>query len=476
MATRASRLLALVDSPDGRRKLQARAVPLGGGLAVMLAVAVSMALAIFALHFELGKEWAPFFRGFLPAALVLLVVGFVDDFIGMTGIYKLLGQFVAATFLAVGGVRFESISVMGPEINLGDFSILFAIFFCLGAINAFNLIDGSDAIASSVGAVVCFTVGILAYSMGGVAPAALSFATGGALLGFLAYNKPPARIYLGDTGSMMIGLTIAYASIACSVKQPTTIAIAVPIALCALPMMDAGAAFLRRILTGQSIFNPDRGHFHHSLLLRGFSAGQTAAIAAGLTACCCAGALAAHFLGLELLAGLVVLVVFAVLASFRVFGHAEVHLVLNQARHRSRSLWDRMRRNASEEALDQSAVHLQGDREWSLLWRGVCEAAPTYNVCKMRLTVSIPGIHENYYATWSNPSRACKMEDGLWKLTVPLMYEATKVGQVDVQGIPDDASYQSIQAFLDYLEPLNDQVAEILNPPTPVSVPELVST
>ncbi len=470
----AAHRLALVDSPDGHRKLQAKSVPLGGGLAVGASVCFALALSVGSGIVPLGPDWGPFLQGFLPAALVLLVVGLVDDFIGITGIYKLLGQFVAASFLAVGGERFESISLLGPEINLGDFSILFAIFFCLGAINAFNLIDGADALASSVGAVACLTIGILAFSMGGLAPAALSFATAGALIGFLFYNAPPAKIYLGDTGSMLIGLTVAYASIACSVKQSAAIAIAVPVALCALPIMDAGAAFLRRVLTGQSIFDADRGHFHHSLMLRGFTAGQTALIAAGLTAVTCGGALASHFFGHEYLAFAAVLLVFAALAAFRVFGHAELHLVLRQSAVRGRTIMQRLRKKNSEQ-VTEAGIHLQGHRQWEPIWQALCEASPRFGVCSLKMKVNVPGIHESFYASWTDEHKDCTNQTKAWKLSVPLTRLDVKVGQLDAKGIQGwQGGYDSLQSFLDFLEPLDDQIADLIAPVGEVAAGELL--
>ncbi|TWT78416.1 WecA-like glycosyltransferase [Posidoniimonas polymericola] len=469
--------LSLIDRPDGDRKLQTESVPLGGGLAVACTVVTTISLAALLGGLASDPSWGGFFSGLLPAAAVLLVVGVVDDFVGLTGIYKLIGQFLAATLLAVGGAHFEMISLAGMQIHLGDLAIPFAIFFCLGAINAFNLIDGSDAFASSIGAVVCLTMGLISLGQGHVAGAALSFAVAGGLIGFLRYNFPPAKIYLGDTGSMLIGLVVSYVSISCSVKEQAAVAIAVPVALCAIPIFDAAAALLRRVLTGQSVFAADRGHFHHSLLLRGLSAGQAAAVAALLTTVTCTGALLSYYTNNEAFAILSVLAVFVALASLRVFGHTEVSLVLHQLAKRVRSL---RKAPATPTADDKThhSIQLQGSRAWRDLWQGMCEQAPNHDVRCLRLTINIPRLHEHFYAAWED-SQAVRT-DNEWAIVVPLTYRGAAVGKLSLKGSPTAGGLDSMRDVLDFLEPVEQQLASLIETdpvaPQPVSAnPELVT-
>ncbi|TWT35961.1 WecA-like glycosyltransferase [Posidoniimonas corsicana] len=462
------RRLSLIDRPDGDRKLQTESVPLGGGIAVACAVAITLSLASIWGGLAGDPSWNGFYVGLLPAAAVLLLVGVIDDFVGMTGIYKLLGQFLAATLLAVGGAHFEYISLAGVGVELGDMAIPFAIFFCLGAINAFNLIDGSDAFASSVGAVVCLTMGLISLGRGHVAGAALSFAVAGALIGFLRYNWPPAKIYLGDTGSMLIGLVVSYVSISCSIKEQAVVAIAVPVALCAIPIFDAAAALLRRVLTGQSVFAADRGHFHHSLILRGLSVSQAAAVAALLTSVTCAGALASYATNNEAYAILSVFAVFGALASLRVFGHTELSLLLHQVAKRFRSL---RKRSSAADQTDQThhSIQLQGQRAWRDLWQAMCERAPSYDVRGMRMTINIPRLHEHFYASWEDSS--AKAGPNEWSIVVPLNYQGVMVGKVSLKGRPSTAGLESMRDVIDFLEPIEQQLASLIEAAPEASSP-----
>ena len=332
LVARAASQIGAVDAPDGRRKSQERPVPLGGGVAIAVAAMIGLVAAVaYGSPLSVASIW----NTALPSAAVLIFIGLVDDTLGLTGIYKLIGQVLAASLLSAAGFHFDTISLFGGNFPLGDFGIPFSIFFTLGAINAFNLIDGADGLAASIGAVVCLTLGIIAGFQGATIASLASFGLSGALLGFLRYNAPPARVYLGDTGSMLIGWFVAAVAIKCSIKHQAAVTLVVPVAICAIPILDAAAAMVRRITTGQSVFTADRGHLHHALLLRGWSVGQTAAMAAGLTAITCAGAIASFLTGQELFAIVAAVGVFLVLAAARIFGHAELALTRNPTRDRS---------------------------------------------------------------------------------------------------------------------------------------------
>jgi len=233
-----------VDHPDGRRKSQALPVPRGGGVVVALAAFLAVVFALFIGQPADSSSSAWLMYGLLPSAAILLIIGIIDDVLTLTGIYKLVGQVLAVSVLVAAGAQFDKISLFGLLFPLGVFRIPFTIFFCLGAINAFNLIDGVDALASSLGAIVCVTLGIITASQGHVAGSVVCFALAGGLIGFLRYNIAPAKVYLGDTGSMLIGLVVAAVAIESSVKQQTAFLLAVPLAICAIPILDAGAALV----------------------------------------------------------------------------------------------------------------------------------------------------------------------------------------------------------------------------------------
>ena len=459
VVARLARRFGFVDSPDGNRKGQAEATPLGGGLAVALAAAATL-FAVIALDGGKSLESIgyPLLKGLLPAIGVLLIVGLLDDFVGLTGIYKLIGQVLATTLLIAGGVKFDGLSVFGMAWNLGDFSIPFTMFFCLGAINAFNLIDGSDALASSVGAIVLLTLGIVSAAQGDVASSALCFAMAGALAGFLSFNAPPACIYLGDTGSMLIGLIVAAVAVSCSIKRQAAFALAVPIAMCAIPILDAAAAMVRRMTTGQSVFAADRGHLHHALLHRGWSAGRTAAFISALTAVTCAGALVSYFTQNEAYALAAVGGVFVTLAATRVFGHAEMKLLANQAASLLHAA--NPRRAGRLASGTQNSVQIHGRRHWEKIWTALREAAPQHNLATLKLTVNIPRLHESFFATWKCNDEE-HGEEG-WQATLPLKYDGRPIGKLQVSGrSAGSVGLLEMQAFLEYLDPLEDQIRRL---------------
>ncbi|MBA3480948.1 MAG: undecaprenyl/decaprenyl-phosphate alpha-N-acetylglucosaminyl 1-phosphate transferase [Pirellulales bacterium] len=398
----------------------------------------------------------------LPAAAVLLVVGLIDDAHGLTGIYKLAGQVLSASLLVAGGFRFDVINLFGWEFPLGDFGVPLSLFFCLGAINAFNLIDGSDALAASIGAVVCITLGVITVAQGEFGAALLSFGVAGALVGFLRFNAPPARIYLGDTGSMLIGLVVAAVAIGCSIKEQTATVLAVPVAICAIPILDAAAAMVRRITTGQSVFTPDRGHLHHALLLRGLSVGQTAAAAAGLTALTCAGALASYFSGYQSIAVVTTIIVFSALAAGSIFGHAELRLISSHTRLLGRRFIGRCFVASNEAEGSDHSIQIQGARQWNRLWDALREAAQRYDLVAMKLIIAIPQLHESFYASWKCTERLA-VENG-WRLTLPLSSRGVEVGRLAVVGSEAGAAaLLQMQRWIDYLEEVDPEIELILS-------------
>ncbi len=461
LVAQAAKRLGAVDAPDGRRKNQAQAVPLGGGLAVGLAALLGMIAVLWLLKPNGLGPSDGYWNSAIPSAIVLILVGLIDDIVGLTGIYKLIGQVLSASLLAAAGFHFQGISLLGWYLPLGDFSIPFSIFFCLGAINAFNLIDGSDALASSIGAVVCFTLGVIAAMQHATVASLASFSMAGALVGFLRYNAPPARIYLGDTGSMLIGWLVACVAIRCSIKQQAAQALLVPIAICAIPILDAAAAMIRRVTTGQSIFTPDRGHLHHALMLRGWSAGQTAAMAAGFTAITCAGAILSYFTDREIYALASAGSVVVALAASRVFGHAELSLVRSHLQSLAGRVVRRVRFSspAAEGATDH-AVQLQGRRQWTVIWDALREAAADHRLASLKLNVSIPHLHESFYASWKSDDAAA--HDGAWRIVLPLSYGDRPIGRLLIAGRVGGRSLAEMQAMIDFLEPLESEIARLI--------------
>jgi len=246
----------------------------------------------------------------------------------------------------------------------------------------------------------------------------------------------------------------------CSLKQQAAFALAVPLALCAIPILDVVAALIRRVITGQSVFTPDRGHLHHALLLRGWSVNKTVMIITGLAALTCTGALISFFTGNDLFAVAVAIGVFCALAMARIFGHAEAALVVSRSKSLARSL---LSRGALRPApAMESAVQLQGSRKWHSLWTALREIAPVYNVTTLTLRIGVPSLHESFFANWKSNEPA--MAGDAWKLTLPLTLNEQPIGKLTVLGSSGGTqALADMQQILDYLEPLHSRIAEIIN-------------
>jgi UDP-GlcNAc:undecaprenyl-phosphate GlcNAc-1-phosphate transferase len=437
----------LVDRPDGRRKLHSRAIPLGGGLAVFCAAAGALVIsaALWGLPPEHDGTQHTYLYGLLLASVVLCGVGLVDDLGRMRGRHKLLGQVVAVGLVMNSDVYVQAIDLFGWHLELGLLSLPFTMFLLLGAINSLNLIDGMDGLLSSIGLIICVAFGAMALSNGRVETAWVAFSLAAALLGFLFYNFPPASIYLGDSGSMVIGLTIGVLAIQSSLKGGATVALAAPTALLAIPIFDTTAAVLRRTLTGRSIYSTDRAHLHHCLLRRGLKARTVLFI---ISACCMAIALLSVISKNEIVAVVSALAVVTMLITTRLFGHAELNLIVC----RLRALLPSLPFSDHEPRARQIEVRLQGSLDWRELWLHIITRASTLNLRRVRFEINAPLIHEGYYARWDRGHNQPEDEE-LWEAAIPVPLGDHTAGQLVVSGSRDgEPVWQKIAKLTDLVE------------------------
>ncbi|MFG0333296.1 MAG: glycosyltransferase family 4 protein, partial [Maioricimonas sp. JB049] len=225
---RISLRIGLVDRPDGHRKLHKTPVPLGGGVAVLLAsvLTVLLTLLLDGPGAESIRRQPHYTLGLLGAATMICVVGLLDDRFAIRGRQKLVAQVVAVFLVVQSGMVIEQLEVFGWTLSLGLLAAPFTMAWLLGAINSLNLIDGVDGLAGTVAAILSITIAVLAGMTGQAADAIFAWALAGGVLGFLAWNLPPARIYLGDAGSMLVGLVLGVLAIRSSLKGPATVAMA----------------------------------------------------------------------------------------------------------------------------------------------------------------------------------------------------------------------------------------------------------
>lgn len=419
--------VGLRDRPDGRRKLQTKPVAVVGGLALLAAVpaallvaaAVSPAVATaFAGH---ADRWL----SVAAAAALLAVVGVLDDVTNLRARYKLLGQLSAVAILIVGGdFLVREVSVFGVEIPLGLFAVPFTVAWFVFAINALNLLDGMDGMLGAVGIALFVGLASMAAVTGSGPALFVSVAAVGGLIGFLRYNLPPASVYLGDCGSMLIGLTAAVLAVDATLKGPT-FAVLAPLSLMVLPLLDTTAAVVRRKLTGRGLAIGDRGHLHHVLLRCGYSIPRVLLIVGALGGAAAGGAVASVAWRSDAIAVLTVAFVAVTLLVCGLFGAAELRLI----RARAGSV---LRKVAGGRAVELE-VRLQGTHGWGAVWERIVHDARSLNLTSVCLDVNAPAWHEGYHRRWAQGAGA---EDPLhvWRVELPLLVHGQLVGRLTVSG------------------------------------------
>lgn len=466
LVRRAAESLGIVDKPDAHRKIHDRAVPLCGGVAVYLALVASIGAALLlpnALSPALLANRTPVI-GLAIAAFLLCVVGVIDDWRQLRGTQKMLGQSIAVVILILAGFTIERISLFGWQIELGIFSFPFTFLWLLGAINALNLIDGVDGLATTVGIILCGTLTVMAFLNGHSVESVLALAMVGALVGFLYFNFPPATIFLGDAGSMLIGLTAGTLAIRSSLKGPATVALAAPLAVWAIPFFDTAVAIVRRKLTGRSIYATDRGHLHHCVLRRSSSSWRAVSWIAALCMVTSAGALATVYWNNELFAIVSVLGVVGVLVATGVFGHAEFMLLTSHLRVPLASILQA--RSRGDRGI---RVQLQGCRNWDLVFEQLRGAAELLGFLRVRLDLNLPALHEGYHAAWQN--KDASLGDDCWRVVLPLTMAGKTIGRLELAGRREEGA--EIEGWLaqiaELLDAVEARIAELmLEPPTPV--------
>jgi UDP-GlcNAc:undecaprenyl-phosphate GlcNAc-1-phosphate transferase len=256
-------------------------IPRGGGPGI--AIAAALALLALALIFEPSRnllklslaELGPIYLG----GAAILVLGIVDDIVRLKALPKLVVEVAIAVGLCALGVRVGTVWLPFGIVSLGPaVGLLFTVFWITLITNAFNLLDGIDGAAAGAAVFALLALFVTSVSLGNPMVAICAVAVAGGTLGFLPNNLAPARLYLGDAGSLFLGFVLATLSIRGASKGPTIVAIAIPIVAFALPLMDTVIAVIRRAARGAPIFRGDREHLHHRLLDEGLTPRQAMAI------------------------------------------------------------------------------------------------------------------------------------------------------------------------------------------------------
>lgn len=266
-----------IDVPDNKRHIHKQPIPRMGGLAIF--IGFLFAVLLFADINQKGVF------GVLLGAIMIVVVGALDDVLNLNAWLKFGVQILAAVVAVLSGVLIDFVTnplIMseGKIVLTGILAVPITILWIVGVTNSVNLIDGLDGLACGVSAIASMTMLVISMlvSDSNVNISVILAALTGACLGFIPYNLNPAKIFMGDTGALLLGYVLATVSVLGMFKTAAIVTFVVPVLAMAVPLSDTAFAFIRRLSRGQSPFHADRGHFHHRLLDMGLNQKQAVAV------------------------------------------------------------------------------------------------------------------------------------------------------------------------------------------------------
>jgi UDP-GlcNAc:undecaprenyl-phosphate GlcNAc-1-phosphate transferase len=382
-ATRLARAVGIIDAP-GVRRVHQDAKPRIGGLALLLAT-LTMLVVVLTLDNVIGRA----FRGvrteliaLVAGSLLVFVIGLLDDVRGLRVSTRLLVEVAAAVLVCALGIRIGTVSIAGMTLHFGWLSWPLTILWIVGVTNAVNLIDGIDGLAAGIALIACAAITVLAIHLGQPVMAVLMLALSGSLTGFLVFNFHPARVFLGDGGSLFLGFIIATGSVISATKSAALLGLGLPALALSVPIFDTVFSVLRRVLRRRSIVAPDRGHIHHRLLAMGVSQTRAAILIWAVTL-----ALTGVGLFMFITRGMIPLLVYccvvAVLASgFWIAGTVRLRESLAHLRRRlvvNNEAKGHMRR------YEEAALHFDEALSFEAWWKSVCAAADQMDFTGLRM-------------------------------------------------------------------------------------------
>ena len=266
--------IGAIDVPKDSRRVHKSPIPRLGGLAIFLGFVISTIFFV-----DITRQ----ILGILIGSVIIVIIGVIDDIRPLRAYIKLIVQIAAALVAVYFGIVIDIFSnplvfSANEFVHLGYFSIPVTIIWIVAITNSVNLIDGLDGLAVGVSTISSIVMLVIALMVSDLNIALILAALTGACLGFMPYNFNPAKIFMGDTGALLLGYVLATVSILGLFKFYAVVSFAVPFLVLAIPLFDTSFAFLRRLLRGQNPMSPDRGHFHHRLLDMGLTQKQAVAV------------------------------------------------------------------------------------------------------------------------------------------------------------------------------------------------------
>ena len=387
LVNKLARAMRILDQP-GQRTVHAGAIPRIGGAAIVFAAFV-MVLPILGLDNVIGaaaRQCQTQLIMILAGGLFMFAVGIVDDIRGLRARTKFIAQLMAAAGVCAAGVRIETFALGGVHfLHLGWVSWPLTMLWIVGITNAMNLIDGLDGLAAGISTVTCGVIAAFAIYTGQPVMAILMLGILGSLLGFLFLNFNPARIFMGDCGSLFLGFVLASASVQCARKAETLVGLAVPFLAMGVPIFDTIFSMLRRLLERRGLFSPDREHIHHRLLAAGLRQHQVAILVYFVTLISAGLGLFMIFVRGEVALAIFVLVVTLLFLVFRAAGAVRLRETLVKLRH-TRAVT----REAREQRLvfEQAQLAMRAASTFDQWWTATCDAARKLGFIKLILRLS----------------------------------------------------------------------------------------
>lgn len=381
--------IGAVDHP-GVRTVHERPIPRIGGVAIFLS-ALSPIISVIFLNNNIGFA----FRAvrvqlitLLGSAALVFAVGLVDDLKGLPARIKFLVELLTATALYVVGVRISRIAITdGWMLVLGGWGYVLTILWIVGVTNAVNLSDGLDGLAAGICSIACGVIALFAIHSGNVIMGVFMLALLGSLCGFLVFNFHPAKVFMGDCGSLFLGFVIAASSVMCMTKSAAFVGLALPALALGIPIFDTLFSMLRRFLERRSLFAPDRSHFHHRLLDLGLQ--HRHAVVAIYLATLLATGLGLFMMISENIGSLVVFgfVLLLIVLLFRMVGAVYLGDTLTRLQRKSAHSRQQRQERKTFEHLQLRFCQLRGFEQW---WQAICEAARRMDFAWIALKTTHP--------------------------------------------------------------------------------------
>jgi UDP-GlcNAc:undecaprenyl-phosphate GlcNAc-1-phosphate transferase len=405
LAVRFGRRIGTLDRRTG--------IPRAGGIAIVAGTILSLAFLGFVFlptrnllalgRLRLGAA--------LLAALAVFVLGVVDDVKGLKATPKFALEIAIAVALYFSGSGITTLWLPGGIVGLGEVAgLLFTVLWIVGITNAFNLLDGIDGAAAGAAVFALLAMFATSVSLSQPLVALIVVTMAGASLGFLPFNFPPARVYLGDAGSLTLGFMLAVLSIAGATKGPAIVAIAIPLVAFGVPVLDTLIAVIRRGMRGAPLFQGDREHLHHRLLDLGISGAQAAGV---LYAVCAVFALASMLLlnpnvrGTAVVLAMIAMVVWLAVRFLRLHEFYELARIASRGMQQTRAI-------SFNVSLRRAADGLEKAASWDAILRILADLFSASEFDGVRLILQSPG----------RPRREFRLEGGeLEEAKVPILQD-----------------------------------------------------